>query len=147
MSGKPSRLESQSSSATEDQRRQLSAKKHTFTLVLSADYQMQKLVPYWGQSPQPGSTYYLQKLNHDTLGIVNHLTGASHVYLFDERTGPKTQITRFRICPITSQPSQHGCTTSTCSLAMRVVLTRTGTVWLGRGRWSSRNWTTSECRS
>ena len=35
---------------------------HNFTLVLSADYQMQKLVPYWGFSPQPGSTYYLQKL-------------------------------------------------------------------------------------
>lgn len=50
---------------------------------------MQKLVPYWGQSPQPGSTYYLQKLNHDILGMVNHSTGASHVYLFDERTGPK----------------------------------------------------------
>jgi len=35
--------------------------KHKFNLVLSADYQMGKLVPYWGQSPQPGSTYYLQK--------------------------------------------------------------------------------------
>ena len=34
---------------------------HKFNLVLSADYQMGKLVPYWGQSPQPGSTYYLQK--------------------------------------------------------------------------------------
>ncbi len=82
-------LESQSPSGTEDQRRQLSAKKHCFTLVLSTDYQMQKLVPYWGQSPQPGSTYYLQKLNHDILGIVNHSTGDSHVYLFDEKTGPK----------------------------------------------------------
>jgi len=29
---------------------------------ISADYQMQKLVPYWGSSPQPGSTYYFQTL-------------------------------------------------------------------------------------
>jgi len=26
---------------------------HNFTAVLSVDYQMQKLVPYWGFSPQP----------------------------------------------------------------------------------------------
>ena len=45
---------------------------HNFTLVLSADYQMQKLVPYWGLSPQPGSTYYLQKLSNDIFGIVDH---------------------------------------------------------------------------
>ena len=32
---------------------------HNFTLVLSADYQMQKLVPYWEFSPQPGSTYHM----------------------------------------------------------------------------------------
>ena len=29
--------------------------KHCFTLTISADYQMQKLVPFWGSSPQPGS--------------------------------------------------------------------------------------------
>lgn len=50
---------------------------------------MSKLVPYWGQSPQPASTYYLQKLSHDIFGIVNHATNNSAVYLFDERVGPK----------------------------------------------------------
>ena len=50
---------------------------------------MCKLVPYWGLSPQPGSTYYLQKLNHDIFGIVNHAQNSSSVYLFDERVGPK----------------------------------------------------------
>ena len=51
---------------------------------------MGKLVPYWGESPQPGSTYYYQKLNHDVFGIVNHhATNKSAVYLFDERIGPK----------------------------------------------------------
>ena len=50
---------------------------------------MCKLVPYWGLSPQPGSTYYLQKLNHNVFGIVNHATTKSAVYLCDERYGPK----------------------------------------------------------
>ncbi len=63
--------------------------KSKFVLVLAADYQMSKLVPYWGLSPQPGSTYYLQKLTHDIYGIVNHATNVSAVYVFDERVGPK----------------------------------------------------------
>ena len=50
---------------------------------------MAKLVPYWGMSAQPGSTYYLQKLNRDVFGIVNHGPCSSSVYLFDERAGPK----------------------------------------------------------
>ena len=58
-------------------------------LVLSTEYQMSKVVPYWGFFPQPGSTYYLQKRTHDVYGIVNEATGTSAVYLFDERTGPK----------------------------------------------------------
>ena len=49
---------------------ELTTLKRTFTLVISADYQMSKLIPNWGSSPQPGSTYYLQKLSHDILGIV-----------------------------------------------------------------------------
>jgi len=48
--------------------------KHKFNLMVSADYQMGKLVPYRGESPQPGSTYYYQKFNHDVFGIVNHAT-------------------------------------------------------------------------
>ena len=72
-----------------DQEQELATLKHTFNLVISADYQMAKLVPYWGYSPQPGSTYYLQKLSHDIFGIVNHGSNASTVYLLDERVGPK----------------------------------------------------------
>ena len=60
-----------------------------FTLTLSVDYQMSKLVPHWGFSPQPGSTYYFQKLSHDILGIVNHSDKTSCIYIFDECTGPK----------------------------------------------------------
>ena len=32
-------------------------RKHSFKLTISADYQQSKLVPYWGRSEQPGSTY------------------------------------------------------------------------------------------
>lgn len=76
-------------SLNEDEEEQLVVLKHKFNLVVSADYQMAKLVPYWGSSPQPGSTYYLQKLSHDLFGVVNHGTNQSTVYLFDERVGPK----------------------------------------------------------
>ena len=58
--------------------------------MIASDYQMSKLVPYWGQSPQPGSTYYLQKLSHDIFGIVNHVTKKTTVYMCDERVGPKS---------------------------------------------------------
>ena len=74
---------------TAEERETLAVLKHKFHFVLSADYQMCKLVPYWGLSPQPGSTYYLQKLNHDIFGIVNHSDNSSSVYLLDERMGPK----------------------------------------------------------
>lgn len=83
-------LEGRLPELTGDEKEKLVTMKHKFNLVLSADYQMGKLVPYWGQSPQPGSTYYLQKLNHDIFGIVNHATGSSAVYVFDEWVGPKT---------------------------------------------------------
>lgn len=39
-------------------------------MVLSIDFQMQKLVPYWGLTPQPRITYYLQMLNHDIFEFV-----------------------------------------------------------------------------
>lgn len=35
----------------------------SFNLVIAADYQMSKLVPHWGKSPQPGSTYFLPRRN------------------------------------------------------------------------------------
>ena len=54
---------------TEEEAGKLHSLKNKFNLVVSADYQMGKLIPYWGYSPQPGSAYYLQKLNHDVFGI------------------------------------------------------------------------------
>lgn len=70
-------------------KRQLTCLKNKFTIVLCADYQMVKLIPQWGSSAQPGSTYYLQKLAHDVFGIMNHCSGDSTVFLFDECAGPK----------------------------------------------------------
>ena len=76
-------------SRSPEQEVELQQLKHTFTLVFSADYQMNKLMPYWGQSPQPGSTYYLQKFSYDVLGLVDHREENGHVYLFSELIGPK----------------------------------------------------------
>lgn len=77
------------SNLEQDEEEELEVLKRSFNLVLSVDYQMSKLVPYWGLSDQPGSTYYLQKLSHDVYGIVNHGANKSTVYLFNERVGPK----------------------------------------------------------
>ena len=79
----------QRSDLSANEQEELDVLHNSFNLVLAADYQMAKLVPYWGQSPQPGSTYYLQKLSHDIFGIVSHATNESAVYLFDEKVGPK----------------------------------------------------------
>ena len=49
-------LEGRLPELTDDEEEKLAVMKHKFNLVLAADYQMGKLVPYWGQSPQPGST-------------------------------------------------------------------------------------------
>ena len=76
-------------SLTRVEKGKLTRLKKKFNLVICADYQMCKLVPYWGMSAQSGSTYYLQKLNHDVFDIVNHGSKTSTVYLFDERVGPK----------------------------------------------------------
>ena len=74
---------------SDDEKGTLVGLKNKFTHVICADYQMAKLVAYWGLSAQPVSTYYLQKFNHDVFGIVEHGSGLSTVYLFDERAGPK----------------------------------------------------------
>ena len=76
-------------SPTRSQREYLQTAQHCFTLTISADYQQSKLIPYWGRTEQPGSTYCLQKVSHDILGIVDHSEEKSTVYLFDERIGPK----------------------------------------------------------
>lgn len=74
---------------TDEENEQLQTLKHNFTLTLSCDYQMQKLVPYWGKSPQPGSSYYLQKLSHDIYGVFDHRNEDCMLYVFDETAGPK----------------------------------------------------------
>ena len=63
--------------------------KYSFTLTVSAHYQMSKLVLHWGYSPQPGSTHYLQKMSNDLFGIVDHKDDSSYVYVFKEAVGPK----------------------------------------------------------
>ena len=50
---------------------------------------MNKLIPYWGRSPQLGQTYYLQKVSYGVFGIVDHWEGGGHVYLVSEIYGPK----------------------------------------------------------
>ena len=68
---------------------QLAVAQHTFTLVLSADYQQNKLIPHWGRTEQPGSTYYLQKVSYDIFGLVDHRNGSKSITIFDETVGPK----------------------------------------------------------
>lgn len=74
---------------TTAEREELSGFQHCFTLTISADYQQAKLIPSWGSSEQPGSTYYLQKVSHDSFGIVDHREEKGFLFLFDERIGPK----------------------------------------------------------
>ena len=45
---------------------------------------MSKNLPYWGESPQPGKTYYLMKLVCDIFGIIDHSTSKSYTYTCDE---------------------------------------------------------------
>ena len=51
----------------------LTVTNHTFTLVLSADFQQSKLIPHWGRTEQPGTPYVLpiQKVSHDIFGLVD----------------------------------------------------------------------------
>jgi hypothetical protein len=74
---------------TPDTLTELATAQHTFTLVLSADYQQSKLIPHWGRTEQPGSTYYLQKASYDIFGIVDHRNEDKSIILFDETVGPK----------------------------------------------------------
>lgn len=73
----------------DDEKEQLAVLKNMFNLAICADYQMCKCVSYWEMSAQPESAYYLQKLNHNVFGIVNHAFNSSTVNLFDEQVGPK----------------------------------------------------------
>ena len=46
----------QNTSRSEEEDEELTQLQDRFILVLSADFQMSKLIPSWGLSPQPGST-------------------------------------------------------------------------------------------
>ena len=82
-------LSIQPNARTAQQTAELAALKHAFTLVLSSDYQQAKLIPFWGRSEQPGSTYYLQKVSIDVFGFVDHRSEGKYIHLFDERISPK----------------------------------------------------------
>ena len=68
---------------------ELTVAQHSFTLVLSADYQQSKLIPHWGRTEQPGSTYYLQKVSHDIFGLVDHRNDSKAITICNETVGPK----------------------------------------------------------
>jgi len=55
--------------------------------VLDCDFQMVKLLPHWGKSPQPSKTYYYQKLQHHIFGIVDHRTQKNFVYVTENSIG------------------------------------------------------------
>ena len=74
---------------TEDQKSELKILQHCFTLVISADYQQAKLIPFWGESEQPGSTYYLHKVSIEVFGISDHRNNTGHIDLFEEQLTPK----------------------------------------------------------
>ena len=76
-------------SLNEDEIAQLERRKASFVLVLSADYQMTKLIPQWGVTAQPGISYYLRKVSHDLFGIIDHRDGTNFVPVFSELVGPK----------------------------------------------------------
>ena len=115
-----------------------STNRHTFTLVLSADYQQAKLIPYWGRSPQSASTYYLSKELYDIFGIVDHRDDSGHVRLFSETIGPKKHLTTqchcYRIISRASKRSTHGW--SECSFSWTMPPTQTRTVTCLPGQWS-----------
>ena len=86
---KISALHEEKKNLSETESEKLEELQHCFTLAVSADYQQSKLIPSWGSSEQPGSTYMLQKVSHDIFGVVDHRQEKSAVFIFDERLGPK----------------------------------------------------------
>ena len=80
---------SQNKCLSETESEKLEELQHCFTLAVSADYQQSKLIPSWGSSEQPGSTYFLRKVSHDIFGVVDHRQKKSAVFIIDERLGPK----------------------------------------------------------
>ena len=67
---------------SEEEEEELMRLHNVFTLTVSADYKMSKLIPFWGMSHQY-VLLILQKLSNDIFGIVDHSHGESTVYIFD----------------------------------------------------------------
>jgi len=107
--------------------------KHKFNLVLSADYQMGKLVPTGANLRNQALPTTYKNLNHDIFGIVNHATGSFAVYIFDERVGPKTTDNTVRTWRITLALFQPGCIESTCFSITRLAQTKLLPNGLGYG--------------
>ena len=100
---------------TRREREDVEGAKYGFTATISADYQQSKLIPSWGKTEQPGSTYYLQKVSHDVFGVVDHSKNNSVVYLFNERVGPKyTDHTLFLNSLLESAPPAPSMDSPTC---------------------------------
>lgn len=80
---------------------QLQLLKESFVLVLSADYQMTKVIPFWGSSAESGMTYYQRKASHDLYGIVDHRHDSNYMSFSMSVSALKTPITQFHYSHIT----------------------------------------------
>lgn len=59
--------------------------KHDFIHVICGDFMQSANLPYWGESPQPGKTYYQKKIVYDVFGIVDNSWNHKYVYVSHER--------------------------------------------------------------
>ena len=79
---------------TESENATLEELQGEYSTFVSADYMMGKNLPFWGESPQPATTYYQMKLVHDLFGIIDHSRKGkecNYVYICDEAAaGSKT---------------------------------------------------------
>ena len=77
--------------ANEEEEEELMQKKANLNVCVDADYQQAKLIPHWGYTPQPGTTYYKQKLSNDIFGVVVHTEPVRRLYTWHEgAAGAKT---------------------------------------------------------
>ena len=119
-----------------DEQEELTRLCNLFSLPISADYQMSKLVPSWGVSPQPGITYYLQKLSHDIFGklLIKQLESLVFISLMSG-LDLRTVTTLFPTFTTTCQTYLHGFKEYTSFSTMQVAQTRTCTQWRAQWRW------------
>jgi len=117
----------------DEKRQDLEGAKHCFT----AEYQQSKLNPSWGQTEQPGSTYYLQRVSHDIFGVTDHSNNNSLAYLLDECIGPKTLTILYHSWLTTGISSiiTHGFIDLPSSSTMPQALTRISTCSLVPWKW------------